>query len=118
MTQTPSDPGMPPRPPASTVTARPGVLTRWKNAEPVRLYLYGLALIVVAGLQLAGVLAGDWPDYAAMAVAVLLGVIPAAEAVRASVYAPTSTLAAVMEAAGARSAAASAAKVPSWEPVQ
>lgn len=69
------------------VSSRPGLVTRIKLSEPVRLYLYGLAGVVLAGLTLAGTLTGEWADYWLHVAGVLL-VIPAAEAARASVYSP------------------------------
>jgi hypothetical protein len=73
------------------VMTRPGIglLARLKLTEPVRLYLYSLALVAIAGLQLAGYLTGDWVQYALTDSAVVLGVAGAgAEAARASVYSP------------------------------
>jgi hypothetical protein len=85
--------------PHPAVSARPGVLTRLKLSEPVRLYLYSLAVVALAGLTLAGYLTGEWSDYWAHAAGVLLGLVPAAEAVRASVYSPRGHVAGLLKAA-------------------
>lgn len=63
-----------------------GLLARLRLTEPVRLYLYGLGVVLVTGLNLAGYLLGDWHDYALSSLAVVLGLVPAAEAARASVF--------------------------------
>jgi hypothetical protein len=57
-----------------------------KLSEPVRLYLYGVGGVIVAGLVLAGWLTDDWSAYLMAALGVVLGVVPATEAARASVY--------------------------------
>lgn len=59
---------------------------RWKLTEPVRLYLYGVGGVIVAGLVLAGYLTQEWSAYLMAALGVVLGVVPATEAARASVY--------------------------------
>lgn len=62
------------------------VAMRAKLTEPVRLYLYGVALIVITGLALAGILTQEWATFATAAAAVVLAVVPAAAAIRASVW--------------------------------
>jgi hypothetical protein len=70
-----------------------GLVDRLKNAEPVRLYVYGLALLAILGLQLAGALTGEWVQYSLTASATVLGVAGAgAEAARASVYSPAGAI--------------------------
>lgn len=88
-----------PIPTRTSVSARPGVLVRWKLTEPARLYLYGLAVVAVLGLTMAGVLTGEWSHYWLTAAGVVLGIVPATEAVRASVYSPAGMLTAVNRAA-------------------
>lgn len=61
-------------------------VTRWKLTEPVRLYLYGVGAVVLVGLVLGGVLTQEWSAYLTAALAVVLGVVPATEAARSSVY--------------------------------
>lgn len=68
---------------------------RWKLTEPVRLYSYLLLLVITAGLQLAGVALGEWPEFTAVNGALLLGVGGAGEAIRASVYSPAGTVRAI-----------------------
>lgn len=57
-----------------------------KLSEPVRLYLYGVGGVIVTGLVLAGWLTDEWSAYLMAALGVVLGLVPAAEAIRASVY--------------------------------
>jgi hypothetical protein len=76
--------------PAPTYTV--GLLTRLKLTEPVRLYSYTVLLVLTAGLQLAGLLSGEWAEFTAANGAVLLGVGAAAEAARASVYSPAAVV--------------------------
>lgn len=73
-----------------------GTLARLKLTEPVRLYLYGVALVVIVGLNLAGWLVGEWVPYATSSAATLLGVGVATEAARASVYSPRSMVRGLM----------------------
>ncbi len=62
-------------------------LRRWRLTEPVRLYLYGVALATLALLSGVGVLTSTTaPLVGALVVAVLA--IPTTEVTRASVYAP------------------------------
>jgi hypothetical protein len=75
-----------PRPPA------PGLLTRWKLSEPVRLYLDGLVVVVVAAFVVAGWITQQWGAFAIAAAGVVLGLGGAAEAIRASVFAPTTVV--------------------------
>lgn len=76
------------------------ILSRWKLTEPVRLYLYSLALVLVVGLQLAGWLTGDWVDYATSSAGVVLAVGAGAEAARASVYSPAGVVRELRKVAG------------------
>lgn len=57
-----------------------------KLSEPVRTYLYGVAAMLAVGAVLAGWLTGQWATYLTALAGVLLGVVPATEAARASVY--------------------------------
>jgi hypothetical protein len=59
-----------------------------KLSEPVRTYLYGVGAVIVTGLVLAGWLTDDWSAYLMAALGVVLGVVPATEAARATVYSP------------------------------
>jgi len=86
--------GGPPAPPISV-----GLLARIRLTEPVRLYLYSLALLAIGGLALAGVLTGEWIPYATGAAATVLVVGAGGEAARASVYSPRSVVQAVRRAA-------------------
>lgn len=87
-----TDPTTPPTVPVLSV----GLLARLKLTEPVRLYLYSVALVVVVGLNLAGWLTGEWVPYATSSAATLLGVTAATEAARASVYSPRSMVRGLM----------------------
>lgn len=78
-----------------------GRLQRWQLTEPVRLYLYGFAGVVVSGLVLFGVISGELATFLGTALAVVLAVPVPVEAVRASVY----PIAGVQRAALARMAA-------------
>jgi hypothetical protein len=69
-----------------------GVLARLKLTEPVRLYLWSVSAVLFVGLNLAGVLTGEWQAYATSSAAVLLGVLPATAAARASVFSPRSVV--------------------------
>lgn len=103
MTAIPTDPatGTIPATPAATVIPRPGLLSRLKLTEPARLYLYSLAVVVVLGLQLAGVLTGEWTQFCIQDSAIVLGVAGAgAEAVRASVYSPAGVVRELQKVAG------------------
>jgi hypothetical protein len=84
------------------VTIRPGLgfLARMKLTEPVRLYLYSLALVIFAGLQLAGALTGEWLQFAITGAGVVLAVGAGGEAVRASVYSPAGVVRALTQVAG------------------
>jgi hypothetical protein len=88
------DPLAPPAAPVVSV----GLLARLKLTEPVRLYLYSVALVVITGLNLAGWLVGEWLPFAESSAATLLGVTAATEAARASVYSPRSVVQAVRRA--------------------
>jgi len=68
-----------------------------KLSEPVRLYLYGVGGVIVTGLVLAGWLTGEWAGYLTGALAVLLGLPPATEAARASVYSPAGQIRALRQ---------------------
>ena len=60
------------------------LLTRWKAAEPVRLYLYGVLLAVLALLVAYGVLTAELvPVWVALVTAVVMA--PGIEKARASV---------------------------------
>lgn len=60
------------------------LLTRWKAAEPVRLYLYGVLLAVLALLVAYGVLTAELvPVWVALVTAAVLA--PGIEKARASV---------------------------------
>lgn len=85
--------------PAPTPPA-PSWIQRMKLSEPVRLYLYSVLGVVVAGLALAGILTGAWVPYTISAGATVLGLVPAAEAARASSYSTAGALRAIARAAG------------------
>jgi hypothetical protein len=80
------------RPATSSPPHTVGLVTRLKLTEPVRLYCYAVLLVLTAGLQLAGLLSGEWAEFTAANGAVLLGVGAAAEAARASVYSPAAVV--------------------------
>jgi hypothetical protein len=84
------------KPPAPVASV--GILSRLKLTEPVRLYLYSVALVAVAGLNLAGILTGEWQQYAISSAATVLAVGAGGEAARASVYSPRSVVQAVRRA--------------------
>jgi len=64
-------------------------LQKWKAAEPVRLYLYGVLVPVVAGLVAFGVLDQELVPYVIATATAALG-IAGIESARASVVAPLS----------------------------
>jgi hypothetical protein len=75
------------------MTNRPGSwLSRVKLSEPVRLYVYGLGSVLVVALVMRGVLDGEYLEAMLQALAVAAGLGTAAEAARASVYSPASTV--------------------------
>jgi hypothetical protein len=76
----------------TTVNARPGLLSRAKLAEPVRLYLHSVGAVLIAGLVLMGYFTDEWAAYLTGALAVVLAVGGGGEAARASVYSPRSML--------------------------
>lgn len=78
-----------------------GPLSRLKLTEPVRLYLYGLGAVVLVGLVLAGVITEEWRAYGLTALGVVLGLVPATEAARASVYSTAGMVAQLRAAAAA-----------------
>jgi hypothetical protein len=79
--------------PPAVVDVGAGVLARWKLAEPVRLYLYGVVvLVLVPGLALAGIVTGQWVPYLISSAAVVLAVAGGTEAARASTYSVESAL--------------------------
>jgi hypothetical protein len=84
--------------PATAAPSLP-LLARLKLTEPVRLYCYSMLLVLSAGLQLAGLLTGEWPEFIATNGAVVLAVASGTEAARASVYSPRSVVQAVRRAA-------------------
>src|SRR5207253_9649361 len=88
----------PTSPPPAAPVASIGLFARLKLTEPVQLYLYGVALVVITGLNLAGYLVGEWQSYAISSAATLLGITAATEAARASVYSPRSVVQAVRRA--------------------
>jgi hypothetical protein len=78
---------IPPAPPAQApATPSPSWLEKIKLTEPVRLYLWTVAIIAAVGLQLAGVTTGDWLQYEVTAAAVVLGVGGVGEAIRQAVW--------------------------------
>lgn len=76
----------------TAVPARPSLLSRLKNSEPVRVYLWSVGSVLIGGLVLMGYLTEEWSGYLTGALAVLLAVGGGGEAARASVYSPASTL--------------------------
>lgn len=71
---------------ASEVAPPPSLMLR----EPVRVLLYGMAVLVAAVLVVLGVITQDVADYIGAALLEVLGLASAAEAIRASVYSPAS----------------------------
>lgn len=61
-------------------------ITRAKLTEPVRLYLYSVGAVIVTGLLLGGWLTEEWGAYLMAALGVILGLVPAGYAIRASVW--------------------------------
>ena len=82
---------------SARVSSRPGLVARWRLSEPVRLYLWSLGSVLLAGLVLAGVLSGDWAEYGGWALGVLLAVGGGAEAARASVYSTNGHVASLLQ---------------------
>lgn len=70
----------------TVVNARPGLLIRLKLSEPVRLYCYSLLSAVLVALVVVGYLTEEWQAALTGVVAAVLGVVPGAEAARATVY--------------------------------
>ena len=75
---------MTPPPTSPSTSPPPSLLMR----EPVRVYLYGLAVTVAAGLVLFGVITDEVAEFVGAAAAQLLGVGLATEAARAVAYSP------------------------------
>jgi hypothetical protein len=71
-----------------TITTRPSLLSRLKLSEPVRLYCYSLLTAVLVALVAVGYVTEEWQAALTGIAAALLGVVPGAEAARASVYSP------------------------------
>lgn len=67
-------------------------LASLRLTEPVRLYLYGVGSLILAGLVLGGVLTQDWQDWGLAMLAEVLAVVPATEAARATVYSPATAM--------------------------
>jgi len=72
----------------TAVSTRPGLLSRLKLTEPVRLYLHSVGAVLIGGLVLMGYLTDEWSAYLTGALAVVLAVGGGGEAARASVYSP------------------------------
>jgi hypothetical protein len=84
----------------TTVNARPGLLSRLKLTEPVRLYLHSVGLVLIGGLVLMGYLTDDWSAYLTGALAVVLAVGGGGEAARASVYSPATHVKGIVSSRG------------------
>jgi hypothetical protein len=81
----------PPMPPGLVRTHRnpaPSRLERWRDAEPVRLYAYTVLAALLVVLTAVGLTTGELAHALTGMVAAVLGVIPAAELGRASVWSP------------------------------
>jgi hypothetical protein len=81
----------PPMPPGLVRThrnARPSILERWKQTEPVRLYVYGLLAAVLLALVVVGWMTEDLSAALTGILAALLVGVPGAEAARVSVISP------------------------------
>lgn len=85
-----------PIPPEPALPTNP--FRRWQLTEPVRLYLYSVAGVVIAGLVLFGVISGELATFLTAALAVALAVPAGGEIARKAVY----PIAAVERAALAR----------------
>jgi hypothetical protein len=75
-----------------------GTLARLKLTEPVRLYLWPVAALLITGSVICSAL-GEWLGSAMLAVCGLL-VLLAVEAARLSVYSPRAVVQAAMRARG------------------
>ncbi len=75
-----------PDPARVVVSARPSPLVRARLSEPARFYAYGTLLLLLIVLTAVGAVTGEWSAVITGQVAAALGLIPAAEATRASVY--------------------------------
>lgn len=60
-------------------------LTWLRDNEPVRLYLYSVAAVLFAGLNLAGLLTDEWVAFGLSSAATVLGIVGGAQAARAKV---------------------------------
>jgi hypothetical protein len=78
-----------PAPPIPAPTGPPqqlSTLARLRLAEPVRLYAYGMQLLLVVVLTAAAAITGRWDAYAWAAPAVVVALVVTAELVRPSVF--------------------------------
>jgi hypothetical protein len=79
----------PPRPPIQAkpaVSARPGGLSRLKLTEPARLHGYTILAALALVLVAAGLLTGEMGHALTGLAAAVLGIVPAVESIRGSVY--------------------------------
>ena len=74
-----------------------GLLRRWQDSEPVRLYLYGVLGAVLPLLLEYGLMTGSTAALWSAAAAAVLGV-PAVEGLRSQVFSPRSTVQSVVAA--------------------
>ena len=72
-----------------------GRVARWKLTEPVRLYLWPVAALLLTSGLVGGIRDGDWWR-ACLFVAAAVVIVLMAEAARASVYSPRSVVQTVM----------------------
>jgi hypothetical protein len=75
-----------PAPPRSHRNARPSAASRWKLAEPVRLYLWPVVLVLLVGAAGAGLVTQQWVDWSLPLLGLAASLVGAGEAARASVY--------------------------------
>lgn len=68
------------------VTPRPNRLMRWHLTEPARLYLWLTGIVIITAALAAGYLTEDYGQWLIGAIAGVLGMAGAGEAVRSSVY--------------------------------
>lgn len=89
-----------PNPPRVAVTARPGLLSRLRLSEPIRLYSWPLVVVLVLSAVAGGWATQDWADWALPQLAAALGTLGAAEAGRASVFSTQTHVQDLMRARG------------------
>jgi di/tricarboxylate transporter len=88
---------IPPRPRRPLAIRTGDALFTWKRTEPARLYAYAVLAAVLVVLAVVGWITEDLAAALTGVVAAVLAVVPAAAAIRASVYSPATRASERME---------------------